>query len=336
MGIKSFSKVFEHNGEITLKDLKNKTIAIDAMYQLHRVAHPFKTTTQAILTAPDGTSTNHINGILALIFNLKKNKVNQIWIFDNPGEKHNNIKTLEIERRKNCIKTAKQKLDVILQQQDILFSDSDEEKEETLKKVNKYQRASFSLDAYMIDDLKYILSCFNIAWIESPIGYEAEQLAAYLTNYAIDGIKADAVFTPDPDCLLFGASLMIKNDTSNRKYYKYDLHMLLKKYKIDQNNLIKIGVVLGSDFAEKTPGIGPKTIFKKIDNIELTAKQQKAIEFFKAPICSSAIEKLQWYKLKKFNEFTLEEKNNDLYEWLINVKGFNRDRMKSRFGKALK
>ena len=39
MGIKNFSKVFNHNGEVKYKDMRNKVVAVDAMYQLHRTAH---------------------------------------------------------------------------------------------------------------------------------------------------------------------------------------------------------------------------------------------------------------------------------------------------------
>ena len=170
MGIQNFSKTFESQGELKYKDLANKCIAVDAMYQLHRMAHPFRTTKSAVLTAPDGTSTNHINGLLALILNLKKAGARQVWIFDHPNGGHDSLKDIEVERRRSCRVTAKQKLQDILNQPAI-FSDSDDEKSavadvnnETdittkvdLRKVaeinrNKYERASFSLEIYMITD----------------------------------------------------------------------------------------------------------------------------------------------------------------------------------------
>ena len=322
MGIKSFSKTFEYQCTLTYKDLSGETLAIDAMYQLHRFAHPFKTTNQSILTAPDGKSTNHINGILALIFNLYKSKVKQYWIFDNAGG-HDSIKDIEVEQRRARTVAAKQKL----QNLDELFSDSDEEVKQS---INKYERAAFTLETYMVTDLKFILDCFDVPWIESPEGYEAEQIAARMTQVAVDGVLADGVMTPDPDCLLFGAKAMIKNDTASRKLQKYNLDELLQSSEITLDDLIKIGVVLGCDFAKKTPGIGPKTVLKKFKTIKLTADQSAAIAYFAKPVPNT---NLTWSH--RGTPFSDEKKIKLLSDWMVNVKGFNRDRTSSRFDKGL-
>jgi len=330
MGIKSFSKVFEHHGEIKYKDLKGKTMAIDAMYQLHRMAHPFKTTKKAALLGPDGTSTNHINGLLALILNLKRYGVNQVWVFDNPNENHNNIKEAENKRRHSRNAALKLKYNNLLQTaQDKTFSDSDDNANKIA--LNKYNRAAFTLEPYMIDDLKYILNCFDIPWIEAPVGFEAEQIAAYMTNHPIDGITADGVISNDPDCLLFGARLMVKNDKG--KLYRYNLQMLLNDAKIEQNDLIKAGVMLGSDFAHKTIGIGPKSVLPKLPTIKLTSEQQQAYNYFAKPICPEILTALKWNgSIAK--SFANKEKITDLYKWTTVTKGFNEDRTKNRFNAA--
>lgn len=354
MGIKSFSQVFSNQGEIKYKDLKGKTLAIDAMYQLHRMAQPFKTTKSAILTAPDGTSTNHINGLIALILNLKKHGVNQAWVLDNAGENHNSLKEIEIERRKACRDSAKTKLNNILQMNNKLFSDSENEnsdsenessgnknessgnenKEDVAKAAiekNKYERAGFSIDAYMVDDLKYILDCFNVPWIESPSGIEAESIAAYITKTPIDGIFADGVMSTDTDSLLFGARLMIKNDKG--KIYKYNLEMLLFDAKIKLPDLIKVGVILGCDFAEKTARIGPKSVLKKFSNVKLSKTQQDAYDHFAKPIDKTTLETIKWNRSSNI-PFSDEVKITNLYNWITLAKGFSKERTESRFNAA--
>ena len=337
MGIKNFSKVFENQGEVKLKDLRTKTIVVDAMYQLHRTAHPFKTTQNATLTGPDGTATNHINGLLALIFNLKKCGAKQVWIFDSPDAGHDSLKDIEIERRRTAHQKAKVKLDKLLAHP-ILFSDDEDDskliekkKEEHAVNKNKHERASFSLDVYMISDLKFILDSFNVPWFESPPGYEAEQLAACLTNNYIAEIKADAVLTPDPDCLLFGASIMIKNDKT--KFYKYQLATILKDEQINQDDIIKIGVILGCDFADKTPGIGPATIMKKYKTVELSERQKEAVEYFKKPIDPKSLALIKWQSVEH-KPFTDQQKIDGLFKWITEVKGFNIARTESRFKTA--
>lgn len=314
MGIQNFGKVFKHQGEIKYKDLKGKTMAIDAMYQLHRMAHPFKSTATSKLTAPDGTSTNHINGLLALILNLHKYKSNQVWIFDNPEE--NPIKANENKKRQVQKEIAAIKLGNVLN---------------NTEDANKYERAAFKLERYMIHDLKYILNCFDIPWIEAPSKYEAEHIAAYLTNAPIDGIKVDGVISTDPDCLLFGARLMIKNHKG--KLYRYNLKMVLSDAGVNQSGLIKIGVALGCDFADKTPGIGPISVLKKIDSIELTDEQKLAAKYFETPLDEATITSIHWnnHKIKPFKN---TNKINELLEWIVNIKGFDRDRIIKRFTNA--
>jgi len=317
MGIKNFSKVFNHNGEVKYKDMRNKVVAVDAMYQLHRTAHPFKTVKNAILTAPDGTSTNHINGLLALIFNLKKVDAKQVWVFDNPGEEHNSLKIIEIERRRSCKEIAQKKLQLLDEHE--LFSDDDNnnlDNNNHLINKNKYQRASFSLEIYMINDLKFMLDCFDIPWIEAPIGYEAEQLAAYLTFNKLHGIKADIVLTPDPDCLLFGAKIMIKHD--KQKLYKYELSSLLDEFKINQDDLIKIGI---------------KSVIKKFKITELSHKQHEAFLYFKKPICPNALKLIKW-NISEDKPFNNQQKINELFNWITNIKGFNESRTRTRFNTA--
>jgi flap endonuclease-1 len=347
MGIKGFTKAFEHQGEIKLKDLKGKVIAVDAMYQLYRTAHPFNTTAQSILTAPDGTSTNHINGLIALIFNLKNAGIQQYWIFDNPAENHNGLKAIEQERRRSCKAAAKQKLAVLDQNplaEEKLFSDEDDNVDD-IKKLettasaklqaaierNKYVRASFSLDIYMIEDLKYMLLCFGVPWIEAPAGYEAEQVAAYLTHSQIDGRHVDYVLTTDIDTLLFGARKMLKQD--KQKYYKYELADIHEQYQISQKQLITAGVMLGCDFAKKTPGAGPKTVLKKLNaGTRLTDEQLTAIDYFTKPICAQVLSTLKWNAEEV--PFMNAAKIRELIEWITEVKGFNHARILSRFKTA--
>ena len=342
MGIKSFSKVFDGK-EVKLKDFKYKVFAVDAMYQLHRTAHPFKTNGAAQLRAPDGTATNHINGLIALIFNLKKHNIYQVWVFDN-NKGADSLKHIELERRKTCKLNAANKLNEInaIIEHKELFSDDDTDNDnieydiknnkDIAVQKNKYERASFSLEEYMINDLKFILHQFNIPWLESPYGYEAEQIAAYLTTNSIHGIKADYVLTPDPDCLLFNATCMIKND--KQKFYKYDLNDILMQHKINLDEFIKIGVILGCDFAPKTPKIGPKTVLKKFNIIELQPRQQDAFDYFKKNICPNAIQQVKWNIEDYKNSFLNTKNNKSLYEWLITIKGFNKIRMESRFSSA--
>jgi hypothetical protein len=60
----------------------------------------------------------------------------------------------------------------------------------------------------------------------------------------------------------------------------YNLDQILKNLNITYFDFVKISVILGSDFCEKTKGIGIKTVLKKYNNIELTEEQKLAYNYF--------------------------------------------------------
>jgi 5'-3' exonuclease len=86
-------------------------------------------------------------------------------------------------------------------------------------------------------------------------------------------------------------------------------------------NLRKVCVILGSDFAPKTPGIGPKTIFKKFDSIVITDKQKAAIEQFeKEPLTDIVV-----FNLDK--EAFVDDQHLLLIRWLVDERSFSETRM---------
>ena len=76
MGIKDFSKIFTYTREVKFADLKNKKIAIDAMTEIWRASLGAMNK----LTDANGNPTIHINVILAIILDLQKNNIKQIWV----------------------------------------------------------------------------------------------------------------------------------------------------------------------------------------------------------------------------------------------------------------
>ncbi len=381
MGIRDFSKVFNPSRTLTFKDLKGKCLAIDAYYEIYRAS--LGTKSISTLTDASGRSTVYINVILSLVLSLKKNQIDQIWIFD-PCQ--NPAKADELLKRHKKKQEAECKLADLLKQPS--FSDSEDEtpssliidsqskaeiKEEVLddiiisKKpkaedkespedccnkqnvINALEKRCFSINQDIINDVKLILTTLNIKYVEAPSGFEAEQIAAYLsaTN------QVDGVFSDDTDTLPFGAKVVYKRDKKNKKkqlleYTQADVisqirhgllsHDLIEKKSIKNRvywsknitltDLRKICVILGSDFSPKTQGIGPKTIFKNYENVDLTDKQKEAMLIFAAePDCD--IETYNFDKVAFVND-----KRDELIEWLVQEKSFSKARVKVMFEKV--
>ena len=83
----------------------------------------------------------------------------------------------------------------------------------------------------------------------------------------------------------------------------------------------RYGVMLGSDHAEKSAGIGPKTVLKKYKTATLTESQTNALKVFTTP-----------YEPVVINKKSLNI--NELLDWLES-KNFNRDRMKKQIDKVI-
>ncbi len=372
MGVKDFTKVFEPECEIKYSGFKGKNIVIDASVEIYRAALGMQKINT--LTDDLGNPTGHINVILLNILSMKAHGANQYWIFDyNDAKKsdddiyHNPLKQLELQKRKQKktaankkIEELKEKMSKLKTDKDELFSESEEEtddeelSQETIKKENKkekqsnsdkidscqkeihkQEKAAFRPGSFYFDDIKFVLDMLEIPWVECPCGFDAEQIAAFATNINIFDKLMDYVFTSDADCLLFGAKQLIKRDIKKKKFFLYNLQNILKEHNLDQKDLIKIGLILGTDFAPKSAGIGPKTVLKKYKKIELTEQQLNAYnQNFMRTLTE---EELKTLKNSIHNvdstPFSNKEKFTQLLDWLELVKKFNRSRIENHFTK---
>jgi len=294
MGVKKFNKIFKPDREIVFTDLRNQAVAIDAMIEIYRSL--LGISQQNMLIDSKGKPTIHLSVISALVLNLFKAGVNQIWVFDfdirkSTREKKGNIhKQGELDIRKEKRKKAQKEIEKINTELETHFENElnkaieeekiDNEIKKKLCKLDSLKKRTFIVRPWMIEDIKFLLNKFDIPWIEAPEGYEAEHLAACLTKKKI----VNAVLTPDADALLFGAKKIIKRDTSRgakrkKKYYMYSLDNLLKKHKINQMDLIKIGICLGTDFNPKgIKGIGEKTVLKKFKQVDILLENPNGSE----------------------------------------------------------
>lgn len=350
MGIKDFTKVFPPQKEITYKELSGTKICIDASAEIYRAFLGMSSI--AALTDINGKSTVHINTILlGVILLLKKHNIDQYWVFDHfseGDEYHIELKTEELKKRADRRNSSKARLELLQKQKkalenEELFSSDDEESEQQIKpklsleecktKIISHEKQLFQLDSESVLDIMFMLNCLDIPWVTAPAGFEAEQICAFATRSpAVFGTLMDYVLTPDADAIVFGAKNVIKRyhcrSKKIKKLYLYNLDVLLNTSKITHEELIDISLMLGSDMAEKTKGVGPKTVLKKFKNIVLTETQQKAKQLFmtmpNTEFTASTAEK----------SFSKNEKFQSLLTWLEVEKNFKRDRIITQFQKA--
>lgn len=348
MGIKNLSKVFAATKLVKWEALRGQTVAIDMKVMLYRGLRGGKSIHQ--LTDKYGNPTMALKMLWSNVLKLQRLGIKQIWCFDHDTRKtkvnefHNPEKLKEILKRRKAKETAQKKLDEIKdiikkKANDISFkkrsvlSDSDDDIDpadvkpispaELEHSMHQYEKQTVSATEAMCDEFRFVLNCLNIRHVEAPAGYEAEQIATILCQNGI----ADSVISTDMDVIIFGAPVFyrIKPHDKTGKLHKYVLEDIFKQitkktseFEPSLKTLRRIAVVLGSDFAAKTPGVGPGRLFKLLGEIELTKEQKKARKLFRKQLKKPL-------KISNDEKEAFTDTNYDLLiTWMVDERSFNR------------
>ncbi|OSD06610.1 PIN domain-like protein [Trametes coccinea BRFM310] len=135
---------------------------------------------------------------------------------------------------------------------DAVRREIDEEIRELNKQKKNAMRDSEDITQQMISQIMIMLRLFGIPYITAPMEAEA-QCAALLTLGLVDGIITD-----DSDVFLFGGARVLKNMFNQSKTVEcFLLSDLERELGLDRDKLIRLAYLLGSDYTEGLPGVGP-------------------------------------------------------------------------------
>jgi len=251
-----------------LEDFKGKIIAIDAYNALYQFL--------SIIRQPDGTPlmdskgriTSHLSGLIYRTSNFLQAGIKPVYVFD--GEPHK-LKGETIESRQFLREKAMEEWKIALEEGDI-------ERART-----KAQQAS-RLTREMVDQSKLLLQKMGLPYIQAPS--EGEAQASEMAR------KGDvwACASQDFDSLLFGSPYLVRNltITGKRKLPRknvyvdvepelIELNSTLKALEISRDQLIEIGILIGTDFNPGVKGIGPKKalmLIKKHGSLKEILKEE--------------------------------------------------------------
>ena len=241
---------------VDLKDLGGKTLAVDAFNALYQFL--------AIIRQPDGTPlkdatgkvTSHLSGLFYRTSNLIEMGIKPVYVFDGVPPV---LKRVEIERRHQVKMEAAVHYEKAIARGD-------------LPKARIMAQASMTMKDYMKDDARRLLGLLGLPWVQAPS--EGEAQAAHMTKCG----DADYCASQDYDSLLFGAQKLLRNVTiSGRRKLPskgvyvdvapelVQLDRVLKELGITHEQLIDVGILIGTDFnPDGIKGLGPKTALKLI------------------------------------------------------------------------
>ncbi len=262
--------------KLSLEELRNRVVAIDA----YNVFYQFL----SIIRGPDGTPlmdshgnvTSHLSGLFYRNIELIGYGVKPVYVFDGiPStlkQRTINARIRHREEQKQAWEEAK--------------------KEGNLEEAKIRAQGSTRITKEIVESGKKLLQHMGIPCIMAPS--EGEGQASYMCKNGL----AYAVASQDYDTMLFGAPKVVRNMTlsgrrklpSKNVYINIEPELMslddtLKELGINQKQLIWLGILLGTDFNEGIPKVGPKTALKitkeakTIGDIKRYVKEKYNTEF---------------------------------------------------------
>jgi len=241
--------------KVELDELRGRTIAIDAMNALYQFLSIIRQRDGTPLKDSQERVTSHLSGLFYRTANLIEIGIKPVYVFD--GEPPA-LKSGTIENRRTIRAEAARAYKSALKEGDMV-------------EARKQAQRAVKMTADMIGQSQSLLDNMGVAWVQAP--GEGEAQAARLVQKG----DAWAAGSQDFDSLLFGAKLLVRNVaiTGRRKmpgksvYVEVspevmDLDKLLEDLEITREQLVAMGVLMGTDFNKGVKGIGPKTALKLI------------------------------------------------------------------------
>jgi len=273
MGVALRDIIAEYKTPVTWEALPG-VAAIDANNALYQFL--------TIIRQPDGTPlmdrqgrvTSHLSGILFRVSSFLEKGIKPVFVFDG---KPAALKQATVDERRKIRTEAGEKWKEALERGD---------EEEAYKQA----RSSTRVDDAILGTSKELLALMGVPVVQAP--GEGEAQASHMVE------KGDAryVVSQDYDTLLFGAPLLVRNLTVSGKRKirgrqitvspeRIVLADTLAGLRLTREQLIEIGILVGTDFNPGIEGVGAKTGLKIVQKGEFSAKiREKLPDFDPAPV----------------------------------------------------
>lgn len=235
-----------------------------------------------IIRQPDGTPlmdrngrvTSHLSGILFRMSSFMEKGIKPVFVFDG---KPTELKQATIDQRRKVRDEAGEKW-----KEAVARGDEEE--------AYKQARSATRVDDEIIRTSKELLTRMGIPVVQAP--GEGEAQASHMVA------KGDAryVVSQDYDNLLFGAPTLVRNLTVSGKRKirgrqvtvspeRIVLAETLAGLQLTREQLIEIGILVGTDFNSGISGVGAKTALKIVRNGEFRQKiAEKQPDFDPEPV----------------------------------------------------
>jgi flap endonuclease-1 len=232
---------------IRLADLRGQRVAVDALNVIYYFLTAIRNSkTGEPLKDRRGRVTSHLSGLLYRTVKLLEAGVQPVYVFNGQAPR---FKAKTIAKRR------------------VLRDEAQKKWKESVRKgapVLKFAKAAVHIDAGITDGSKKLLDHLGVPWVQAPSEGEAQcaSMCAQGTVFAMA--------SQDFDSLLFGAPRVVRNLAGKRRRIfstagelieggleLVKLDDVLKSLGLSREQLVLLGLLVGTDYNEGVPGIGP-------------------------------------------------------------------------------
>lgn len=157
------------------------------------------------------------------------------------------------------------------------IDDIRKELRQDIKELNQQQKKNMGntddITDQMVQDIQELLKLFGIPYIVSPM--EAEAQCAELEALSL----VDGTITDDSDVFLFGAGRVYKNMFNQQRFVEcYQIQDIDREMILNRKKFIQLAFLLGSDYTEGIPGVGPVTAMEILSEFSNLQDKQESLE----------------------------------------------------------
>ncbi|KAK0611485.1 flap endonuclease 1 [Immersiella caudata] len=330
MGIKQLFSIIKDEAPDAIKEgeIKNqfgRKVAIDASMSIYSFLIAVRSDGQQLMNE-SGDTTSHLMGMFYRTLRMVDNGIKPLYVFDGAPPK---LKSGELAKRFQRKQEAQEGLE--------------EAKETgTAEDIEKFSRRTVRVTREHNADCQRLLKLMGIPYIVAPT--EAEAQCAVLARAG----KVYAAASEDMDTLCFNTPILLRHLTfsEQRKEPIQEIHVdkVLEGLGMEREQFVDLCILLGCDYLDPIPKVGPSTALKLIRDhgslekvIEWMKTDPKAKErytipedwpfedardLFFNPNVRQADDPLCDFKWEKPD-------TEGLVQFLVHEKGFSEDRVRS-------
>ncbi|MFC5969826.1 flap endonuclease-1 [Halomarina salina] len=227
--------------EVSFDDVSG-VVAVDAHNWLYRYLTTTVRFTNNRAYTKDGQEVANLIGVVQGLPKFVEHGLTPVFVFDGGVTE---LKSEEVEERREQRERYEEQLDEARERGDAA-------------RISTLESRTQRLTPLIVETTKELLDLLDVPVVEAPA--EGEAQASYMVRRG----DADYVGSEDYDALLLGAPLTLRQLTSKGDPELMDFQATLDEHDLTWEQLVDVGILMGTDFNDGLSGVGPKTAVKLV------------------------------------------------------------------------